>query len=125
MNISRLNHSLFLSFLIFLQSCTVYKSAVSLDEAVDAQTKSKVFYNDSRIKIYSKLTKEDGEYFGWYKDNIKYSIDPDHVNYVKTNNKTGSAIATGGAVLGGAAVVAVAVLAIVVIVGVISLLDGK
>lgn len=121
MNFTRKTISLLLVILVFFQSCTVYKSAVSLDEAVDAQTKSKVFYNDSRIKIYSKLTKEDGEYFGWYKDNIKYSIDPDQVNYVKTNNKTGSAIATGGAVLGGAAVVAVGVLAIVVIVGVLSL----
>ncbi|MBE9490748.1 MAG: hypothetical protein IMY67_10680, partial [Bacteroidetes bacterium] len=65
-----------------------------------------------------------GEYYGWYKDNIKYLIDVDLVNYVKTSNKTVSTIATGGVVLGGMAVVAVAVLSIIVIVGVIGLLSG-
>lgn len=109
---------------MLFQSCTVYKSTpVSLDQAVEANTKSKVFFKDNEKKIYNKITKEDDEYYGWYKKSIKFPIDANMVNYVRTNNKTGSAIATGGAVLGGAAVVAMAVLTIVVIVGIVSLLD--
>ena len=116
--------SLFLALLILLQGCTVYKSAGSLDEAIEAKTKSKVFYKDQRIKIYDLLTKEDGKYYGWYKDNIKYLIDVDLVNYVKTSNKTVSTIATGGVVLGSMAVIAIVVLSVIVIVGAISILGG-
>ena len=114
--------SLFLAISIILQGCTVYKSVGNLDEAVEAKTKSKVFYKDQRIKIYDKITKENGEYYGWFKNNIKYLIDADLVNYVKSSNKTVSAIATGGAALGTAAIVAAGVLSALIIIAVIAAL---
>ena len=101
MNISRLIHSLFLSLLIVLQSCTIYKSQpLTLDEAVEANSKSKVFYKDNSKMSYNKLTKEDGNYYGyfkkqWYSKNKKFPIEENLVDYVKTNNKAGSAVATG------------------------------
>jgi len=57
--------ALFFSVLIFFQGCTVYKSAaVSLEEAVNANTVTKIKMTDDRTIRYEKVLLENDKYYG-------------------------------------------------------------
>ena len=75
----------------------------------ETNAKSKVFYKDNSKIKYTKITIEEGVFYGyyskdWYKKSIKFPIDKEQVAYVKTNNKTASVIASSGVALTGVAI---------------------
>lgn len=61
--------SLFLSILIFFQSCVTYKKTTkSLDEIVDLKTRVRLVTFDKQVHKFKKIEKRDNNYYG-----IKFS----------------------------------------------------
>ncbi|MBC2838848.1 hypothetical protein [Robiginitalea sp. SC105] len=109
---------LFMSLLILFQSCTVYqKQSVSLKEAAEADTKTRIVMADCRIVKYKYITYKDQAYFGIRtvklaptrrpvsaynkptgsapKEVIAEPLRPDEVNAVNLRNKKASNWLTG------------------------------
>jgi hypothetical protein len=62
---SRIPLTFLLTFLILLQSCTVYKKqAVSLEEAVKAHKKTRIIMADGTVKKYRYITYRNEQYYG-------------------------------------------------------------
>ncbi|WP_370479789.1 hypothetical protein [Tamlana flava] len=91
--------ALFLSALMILQSCTVYKSTpVTLDEAVKADTKVKIEKrNGEKLKYYKIVQGEDGNYYGDEKVNGLHNnilINGDEIEKIQIKDKSTSTILT-------------------------------
>ena len=92
--------SLFLSTLILLQGCTVYKSAnVSLDDAYKSQTKVKVIKKNGEKVKFKRIIFEDGHYKS-IKDlgggTVKTQIEVDKIEKVQLKDKVLSIIMSFG-----------------------------
>ena len=81
--------ALFLSGLILLQSCSVYKTPVSLEEAAEIEQAVKVITVDDDTYKYKYIVYEDGQFFG-VKDNpgedVKFPIATEEVADVLVKN---------------------------------------
>ena len=92
--------ALFFSILIFFQGCTVYKStSVTLEEAVRAETVTRVKTNENETHKYDRVSLENNYYYGLiYKigDDIKVRLDENKINKVQIKNKTNSTLSTIG-----------------------------
>ena len=86
----------FLSALILLQGCTVYKSAnVTLEEAVRADTKVRIKTNDNQTLRFKNVRAVNEVYYGWiYKKStwIKTPINEDNIDIVQVKDKTLSTV---------------------------------
>lgn len=91
--------------LIFLQSCTIYKSVpVSLDNASQVAVSSKVFYKNSNTQKCRNIIKENSTYYclirGKHKKHSPLDlstgklmpIDIEQVEYVKVEDRTTTTI---------------------------------
>ena len=78
--------ALFLSGLILLQSCSTYKSPVTLQQAAEEEKAVKIVTVDDDSYKYKYIVYEDGELFG-VKDNpgedVKFPITVEEVEEVK------------------------------------------
>ena len=74
--------ALFLSALIFLQSCSSYKTPGTLQDAVEEEKSVKIVTVDDDTYKYKYIVYENGEFFG-VKDNpredVKFPINKDEV----------------------------------------------
>jgi hypothetical protein len=97
--------ALVLATSIFIQGCTVYKSAsVSLDEAVRADTKVKVKTSVNKTLKFNRVKFEEGQYYGLkeiYKDDafetskketIRTELDINEIESIQIKNQTMSTI---------------------------------
>ncbi|WP_370476562.1 hypothetical protein [Tamlana flava] len=94
--------AIFLSLLIMLQSCSVYKSVpISIEEAVQANSKVKVYKrNGDEVKYKKIIFSNDGQYYGIekatiFKSNNNVLINEDQIVMIRVINKEPSAIMTG------------------------------
>ena len=100
----------FLSLLILIQSCTVYKTAnVSLYEAASSKSRVKITRNNGNKEIFSKVELfDDGEYYGKKKiflvgpENVM--IKKDDTQKVQIADKTASTIINVTGILVGSAI---------------------
>jgi hypothetical protein len=87
-------------FFFFFQGCTVYKStSVTLEEAVRAETVTRVKTNENETHKYDRVNLENNYYYGLiYKigDDIKVRLDENKINKVQVKDKTMSIIKTIG-----------------------------
>ncbi|MFL1013023.1 hypothetical protein [Flavisericum labens] len=83
---------------VILQSCTVYKSTnVTLDRAVQNQSKVKVVAKNNKIDKFYKVTVEDGHYYGIKRINgktLKFPLNQEYIQSIKEKDKTTSTILT-------------------------------
>ena len=90
--------ALFLSVLILLQGCTVYKSSsVSLEQAEQNQSKVKVITKNNEKLKFMRIGIENGNYYGIKKKNgviVNTPLDQDFINIINEKNKTLSTILT-------------------------------
>jgi len=90
----------FISSMIFLLSCTVYKSTtVTLNEAYKSQTKVKVLTSDNETLIFKRIDFIDGKYYGVSKkvDQLEAApLDNNNVNSIRILNKTASTVLNVG-----------------------------
>jgi len=90
----------FISSMIFLLSCTVYKSTtVTLNEAYKSQTKVKVLTSDNETFIFKRIDFVDGKYYGVSKkvDQLEAApLDNNNVNSIRILNKTASTVLNVG-----------------------------
>ena len=86
--------------MIFLLSCTVYKSTtVTLNEAYKSQTKVKVLTSDNETFIFKRIDFVDGKYYGVSKkvDQLEAApLDNNNVNSIRILNKTASTVLNVG-----------------------------
>lgn len=84
--------SLLMTLLMLLQSCVVYhKTPVSLDQAVLAKTRSKLFTADGTFAKYKYITEIKGEFYGIKKKSgmlveIPLGDDPDIEVFLKNKS---------------------------------------
>lgn len=92
------NFALFFSMLILLQTCTIYKGkGISLDDAVNENTKSEVVTNYDVTHKFKRVIQEDGNYYGLKKvkgEFEKTTIIPSDIKIVRVKDKTLSTILT-------------------------------
>ena len=88
---------LIIPFLV--QSCTIYKSAnVSLDEAVKAKTKVRIFKTSGKKSVFSRVVLDnDGNYYGKKfaesnKTSNKILIDENSIKKVQLKNRTATTL---------------------------------
>ena len=90
----------FISSMILLLSCTVYKSTtVTLNEAYKSQTKVKVLTSDNETFIFKRIDFVDGKYYGVSKkvDQLEAApLDNNNVNSIRILNKTASTVLNVG-----------------------------
>ncbi len=102
---------LFLSALILLQGCTVYKRQnISLEQAAVTKDKVKLVTKNNQTLKYLNITKINQEYFKIKKDNgdlTKIPIQNEDIDMVRIKNKPLSAVVGLLTFLGGLLVVAV------------------
>jgi len=83
---------------VILQSCTVYKSTnVTLDRAVQNQSKVKVVAKNNKIDKFYKVAVEDGHYYGIKRINgktLKFPLNQEYIQSIKEKDKTTSTILT-------------------------------
>jgi len=83
--------SLFLSGLILFQSCSAYKTPVTLQQAAQEEKAVKIVTVDDDTYNYKYIVFEDGQFYG-VKDNpgedVKFPIDAEEVADVMMKNKT-------------------------------------
>ncbi|MBC2839865.1 hypothetical protein [Robiginitalea sp. SC105] len=95
--------ALLMTALILFQSCVVYhKTPVSFDDAVQANTKSKVVTSDGETAVYNHILLEDSQYFGVNRKNgvhLKTRIENDRNLEVYLKNKSKSNWATLGLIV--------------------------
>ena len=78
--------SLFLSFLIAIQSCAVYTGNYTLDQAVNEKRKAKITTVDESVFVFEKIDTLNGEFVGVkYKRNQpqNMTLDEAQVNQVQ------------------------------------------
>ncbi|MCX2719074.1 hypothetical protein [Lentiprolixibacter aurantiacus] len=84
--------ALFLSGLIFLQSCSAYKTPVTLQQAAQEEKAVKIFTVDDDTFKYKYIVYEDGQFYG-VKDNpgedVKFPINTDEVTDVMMEKDKG------------------------------------
>jgi len=87
--------TLLLAIVMIFQSCTVYKSAnVTLDQAVQNESKVKVrTINNERFK-FNRIGVEDGNYYGVKKNNSVVIKTPLDQNFIKTINEKDKTLST-------------------------------
>ncbi|WP_370476563.1 hypothetical protein [Tamlana flava] len=95
--------AIFLSLLIMLQSCSVYKSApVSIEEASQANSKVKVYKrNGEKVKYKKIIMTNEGHYYGIGKTKIfdkskRVLINEEEIVMIRVIDKVQSSISTGG-----------------------------
>lgn len=97
--------SLLLAFVVLLQGCTVYKSTpITLEQAVQKETKTKVKWNDGFTSKYKKIIIENGNYYGVgkkYGEIQKSLLEGKKISKIKEKNKTLSAILNASLVVFG------------------------
>ena len=90
----------FISSMILLHGCTVYKSTnVTLNEAYKSQTKVKVLTSDNETFIFKRIDFVDGKYYGVSKkvDQLEAApLDNNNVNSIRILNKTASTVLNVG-----------------------------
>ena len=90
--------ALILTTLILLQGCTVYKSVpVTLEQAVSANTATKIKMINDRVIKYQKVMLENDTYYGLLHSRervVKSPINENNIQEVKIKDKTGSAFLT-------------------------------
>ena len=88
--------ALLLSVLILLQGCTVYKSTtVSLDQAVQSESKVRVYTNTNEKLKFKRIGLENGSYYGVEKINssmVRTPLDQDYINRINEKDKTLSTV---------------------------------
>ena len=86
--------------LIWLQSCTVYRSSVvSIDEAVKAGDKAKVVTKTDQTMHFKYLSEIDGQYYGMNKEKgelIKVPFEEEQIKTIRLSNKPLSTILSIG-----------------------------
>ena len=92
--------ALVLTILILLQGCTIYQSVpVSIDHAVQKETKVKVMTKNSEKMKFKRIGVENGNYYGVKivkGDIIKIPLDKESIISIKEKDKTLSNVATIG-----------------------------
>ena len=85
-----------LVILIMMQSCTLYKGPVSLEEAYKKNIRTKVFTKHGERIIFKSIIKESDKYYGVSrkKKDPNVYLDANTIDKVKVVDKLGSAIAT-------------------------------
>ena len=95
---------LFLSAFIFLQSCTVYKSAdITLEQALKNESKIKVTTNNNDRLKFNKIGIEDGKFYGEKKSKgliVKTPLNRNFINKINEKHKAWSTIISIGMPLG-------------------------
>ena len=103
--------------LILLQSCVVYqKTNVSLEQAVNAEVKTKVITKANETYKFHRISFEDGKFYGvtkktsGYKNVAKIPLEDTEINKVLLKDKSTSTILSVGlgVILTGGLVVAIA-----------------
>ena len=83
---------------ILCQSCVVYhKTPVTLEQAVQENTKTKILLEDGRVEKFKFVTQKDQQYFGTRMTGNGYvdiQIDENAVSKVQVKNKTASILVT-------------------------------
>ena len=83
--------ALVLSAFIFFQGCNLYKSAnVTLDEAVEASTRTRIKTKDKKTLKFNKIVFENDQYYGktQYGDKlIKVGIDEDNIEILQVKDR--------------------------------------
>ena len=83
--------ALFLSVLMLLQGCTVFRSAsVSLEEAVRSETEVKVETYDNRTLKFDRIGNDGSGYYGEQKVkgvNQQIPLEENEVNVIRLKNK--------------------------------------
>ena len=82
--------ALFFTALILFQSCTTYKTPVSLEQAVQEKKKVKIITTTNDALKYNYIVFEDGQFYGVKADydtreNVKFPIYTDEVYEVLLN----------------------------------------
>jgi len=84
----------FISSMILLHGCTVYKSTnVTLNEAYKSQTKVKILTTDNETLIFKRINLVDGKYYGVNKKVSQLEDVPlynNSINSIRILNKTAS-----------------------------------
>ena len=90
--------ALIISFILIIESCSVYKSTpVSLQEAVQKNTKVKLITKENEKLKFRYLVKDDNTYYGISKQGgakVKTPIDENLVSTIRLKDKTMSTILT-------------------------------
>ena len=96
------NLGLVLGLMLLVQSCGVYyKTPISLEEAVDRETKVKVYTAEGNNIRYKKITASDGQFYGTKMKAGKMTqipLNPDDIVSVRLKNKKASTWVTIGTV---------------------------
>ncbi len=89
-----------MAMVMVIQSCTVYKStSVSLEQAVQNNSKVRIITNSNQIFIYKKIVFDKGKYYGVERikrKKIKIPINENLVNSINLKNETLSAVLSIG-----------------------------
>jgi len=86
------------ALLLLLQSCTVYKGSITLEEAVSSQKKVKVYATSSEKALeFERIEKIDGAYKGIpkrYSQSQEVILDEENIRLIKEEDNTTSTIIT-------------------------------
>ena len=87
-----------LMVLTLFQSCAVYhKTPVTMEQATQENTKTKIHLKDGRVEKFKFITHQDGQYYGTRltgKGPVSIPIDASAINKVQVKNKTASILIT-------------------------------
>ncbi len=90
---------------ILCQSCVVYhKTPVTLEQAVQENTKTKILLEDGRVEKFNSITFKDQQYFGARKtsfDQVSIPINVNAVSEVRVKNEKASGVFTAVTVIVG------------------------
>ncbi|WP_242083200.1 hypothetical protein [Aestuariivivens sediminis] len=98
-----------LSFILLIQSCTVYKATnFSLDYAANTESRVKIILKNGDVEKFSKVELfDDGEYYGKKKHFLvgpeNVVLKKDNIQKVQVADKTASAIINGTGIVVGSA----------------------
>ena len=91
-------NAIILILLTLFQSCVVYhKTPVTMEDAVQAETKTKVFLKDGRVEKFKSVTNQDGQFYGTRITGnglVTIPLDVDSISQVQVKNKTASILVT-------------------------------
>ena len=102
LTLSSLFLSLFISYIIMIQSCAVYTRPVTLEKAI-GKGPVKIVTSDEKSLKFNSLIMDNGQVFGVKRTgaSIKYQQIPDNIHYVQLKDREASTILTVAAVAGG------------------------
>ena len=90
---------------ILCQSCVVYhKTPVTLEQAVQENTKTKILLEDGRVEKFKAIIRKDQHYFGMRKtgfDQVSIPINVNAVSEVRVKNEKASGVFTAVTVIVG------------------------